>query len=135
MKNLIIPETDFTPRVNFIIDSGHLELSGISRPEDVADFYEEPLHWLGELENSILGKSEFKYQLDELNFDISLSYFNSSSSKYLIMMLKHIKNLIDNGVTVKIDWYYEEGDDKMQEDGEDLADAVDLEFNYIEIED
>ena len=135
MKNLIIPETDFTPRVNFIIDSGHLELSGISRPEDVADFYEEPLHWLGELENSILGKSEFKYQLEALNFDIKLSYFNSSSSKYLIMMLKHIKNLIDNGVTVKIDWYYEEGDDKMQEDGEDLADAVDLEFNYIEIED
>ena len=135
MENLIIPETDFTPRVNFIIDSGYLELSGISRPEDVADFYEEPLLWLGELENSILGKSEFKYQLDELNFDIRLSYFNSSSSKYLIMMLKHIKNLIDNGIRVKIDWYYEKGDDKMQEDGEDLADAVDLEFNYIEFED
>ena len=51
------------------------------------------------------------------------------------MMLKHFKNLIDGGVQIEINWFYEEGDDKMQEDGEDLADAVDLEFNYIEMED
>jgi len=135
MKNLILPGTDFTPKVNFIIDSGHLELSGISRPEDVADFYEDILDWLKELEKSILGSTEMKYLEGGIQFDIKLSYFNSSSSKYLIMMLKHIKNLIDNGVQVSVDWYYEEGDDKMQEDGEDLADAVDLEFNYIETED
>ena len=135
MKNLIIPETDFTPKVNFIIDAGHLELAGVSRPEDVAGFYEEILDWLGDLENSVLEKSEMKYNLSELKLEIKLSYFNSSSSKYLIMMLKHFKNLIDAGIQVKIDWFYEEGDDKMVEDGEDLADAVDLEFNYIEMED
>ena len=50
-------------------------------------------------------------------------------------MLRHIKNLIDRDVEIKIEWYYEEGDEKMAEDGEDLADAVDLEFDYIEIED
>ena len=135
MENLIIPETDYTPGVNFRIDSGHLELSGISRPEDVADFYEDILDWLGELENSVLGKSELKYNLLKLIFEIRLSYFNSSSSKYLIMMLRHIKNILDGGLQVEINWFYEEGDDKMQEDGEDLADAVDLEFNYIEMED
>ena len=135
MKNLIISETDFTPRVNFIIDSGHLELTGVSRPEDVAGFYEEILDWLGELENSVLGKSESKYNVSELKLEIKLSYFNSSSSKYLIMVLKHFKNLIGGGVKVEVNWFYEEGDDKMLEDGEDLADAVELEFNYIEVED
>jgi len=50
-------------------------------------------------------------------------------------MLRHIKNLIDQGIEIRIDWYYEEGDEKMMEDGEDLAEAVELEFNYIEIED
>jgi len=134
MENLIIPETDFTPRVSYILESGYLELSGISRPENVAGFYEEPLHWLAELEDSILNRSEFKYEVSELNFVIKLSYFNSSSSKYLIMMLRHLKNLIDAGIQVKIDWYFEEGDEKMQEDGEDIAAAVDLEFNYIETE-
>ena len=50
-------------------------------------------------------------------------------------MLRHIKNLMNHGIEIKIDWYYEEGDEKMMEDGEDLAEAVDLEFNYIEMED
>jgi hypothetical protein len=135
MENLIIPGTDFTPRVNFILESGNLELSGISRPEDVAGFYNEPLNWLAELENSILNKSGFKYEITTINFVIKLSYFNSSSSKYLIMMLRHLKNLIEAGIQVKVDWYFEEGDEKMQEDGEDLAEAVELEFNYLEMED
>ena len=135
MENLIITETDFTPRVKFIIDKGYLELSGISRPEDVAGFFEEPLNWLAGLEDSIINTSESKYNIPELNFVIKLSYFNSSSAKYLIMMLRHLKNLIDAGMQVKIDWYFEGGDEKMQEDGEDLAEAVGLEFNYIEMED
>jgi hypothetical protein len=135
MQNLTIPETDYTPMVSFLLDSASMEISGISRPEDVAGFYETPLHWLSDLENAVLGKSELKYDLTDLKFTIKLSYFNSSSSKYLIMMLKHIKNLIDGGVNAVVDWYFEEGDDKMMEDGEDLADAVDMEFNYIEMED
>lgn len=135
MKNLIIPGTDFTPKVNFIVDTGYLELAGVSRPEDVAGFYEEILDWLKELENSVVEKSALRYNLAELKLEIKLSYFNSSSSKYLIMMLRHFKNLIDSGIQVKIDWFYEEGDDKMMEDGEDLAEAVELEFNYIEMED
>ena len=135
MENLIIPETDFTPGVNFIIDSGHLELTGVSRPEDVAGFYEEPLNWLHELEVALMKGSETRYDVSELNFEIKLSYFNSSSAKYLIIMLRHLKNLIKAGIPVNIDWYYDEGDEKMLEDGEDLAEAVDLEFNYIETED
>lgn len=135
MENLIIPATDFTPSLSFILDSGTLELTGISRPEDVAGFYEEPLEWLRQLEEATLGSGDMKYRVNELNVILRLSYFNSSSSKYLIMMLKHIKNMFDGGIQGQVDWYYEEGDEKMMEDGEDLADAVDLEFNYIEYDD
>jgi len=134
MDNLIIPATDFTPAVNFIVSNGNLEISGISRPEDVAGFYEEPLGWLARLEDSIL-KSEYRYELNQLLVNFKMSYFNSSSSKYIIQMLHHIKNISENGIEVKINWYYEEGDEKMMEDGEDLADAVELEFEYIELED
>lgn len=133
MDNLIIPATDFTPKVTFIAETGHLELSGISRPEDVAGFYEEPLEWLAGFEESVL-KSD-RYEVQELRFSFKMSYFNSTSSKYIIQMLRHVRNLIDQGTDVKIDWYYEEGDEKMLEDGEDLAEAVELEFNYFETED
>ena len=132
MDNLIINGTDFTPKVAFLAEAGHLELSGISRPEDVAGFYEELLQWLGEFEEFVL-KSEHKYEVQELRFIFNMSYFNSSSSKFIIQMLRHVKNLIDQGIDIKIDWFYEEGDEKMMEDGEDLADAVELEFNYIEL--
>ena len=135
MENLIIPATDFTPKVSFILEAGQLELTGISRPEDVAGFYEEILAWLNQLEESISNKSEFKYGVSELKFIFKMAYFNSASSKFMIMMLKHLKSIIEVGMPIKIDWYYEEGDDKMQEDGEDLADAVELEFNYIKMED
>ena len=134
MHSLIIPGTDYTPKITFIVETGNLEISGISRPEDVAGFYEEPLKWLGGFEEFVL-KSENKYEVQDLRLSIRMSYFNSSSSKYIIQMLRHIKNLIDQGIDIGIDWYYEEGDEKMMEDGEDLAEAVELEFNYIETED
>jgi len=134
MHNFIIPGTDYTPRITFIAETGNLEISGVSRPEDVAGFYEEPLEWLGGFEEFVL-KSENKYEVQDLRFIFKMSYFNSSSSKYILQMLRHIKNLIDKGIDISIDWYYEEGDEKMMEDGEDIADAVELEFNFIEIED
>jgi hypothetical protein len=133
MDNLIIPATDFTPSVIFQIESGNLELSGVSRPEDVAGFYEGPLGWLSKLEEYIQNQPEFKYELPELRFSFKMTYFNSGSSKYMIQILRTLRSLIRNGVDVNIDWYFEEGDDKMQDDGEDLAEAVELNFNYIEI--
>ncbi len=133
MDNLIIPATDFTPSVNFQIQSGLLELSGVSRPEDVAGFYQGPLEWLSKLEESIQSRPEFKYEIPQLRFSFKMRYFNSGSSKYMIQMLRKLRNLIRFGVDVKIDWYFEEGDDKMQDDGEDLAEAVELNFNYIEV--
>ena len=133
MNNLIIPATDFTPYVNFMIETGILELSGVSRPEDVAGFYEGPLEWLCKLEESILNISEYKYEIPELRFSFKMTYFNSGSSKYMIQILRRLKNLTRTGIDVKIDWYFEEGDDKMQDDGEDLAEAVELKFNYIEV--
>jgi hypothetical protein len=133
MNNLIIPATDFTPSVNFQIQSGHLELSGVSRPEDVAGFYEGPLEWLSKLEESLLDKPEYRYEIPELRFSFKMTYFNSGSSKYMIQILRTLRSLIRIGVDISIDWYFEEGDDKMQDDGEDLAEAVELNFNYIEV--
>ena len=117
-----------------MIESGHFEISGISRPEDVADFYEDLLRWLTQFEDSLL-KSGNKYEVQNFRFIFKMSYFNSSSSKYIIQILRHVKTLKDHGLDLIIDWYYEEGDEKMMEDGEDLAESVELEFNYIELED
>lgn len=134
MDSLIIPATEFTPKVNLMIESGHFEISGISRPEDVAGFYEDILKWFIRFDDYLL-KSGNKYEVQDFRFMFKMSYFNSSSSKFFIQMLHHVKKLKDHGLDLMVDWYYEEGDEKMMEDGEDLAEAVELEFNYIEMED
>ena len=134
MDNLFIPATDFTPKVAFTAETGHFEITGISRPEDVGGFYEEPLAWLTGFEESVM-KSEYKYEVQELMVSINMSYYNSSSSKYITQIFRHFRNLSDHGLDIRIDWYYEEGDEKMLEDGEDLAEAVELDFNFIELED
>jgi hypothetical protein len=133
MDSLWIPASEFTPRISFMPETGQFEISGISRPEDVAGFYQEPLDWLIRFEESIL-KSGHKYESQDLKISFRLSYFNSSSSKFIIQMLRRIKNLKERGMDISIDWYYEEGDEKMMEDGEDIADAAGLEFNYIEVD-
>jgi hypothetical protein len=60
-----------------------------------------------------------------------LIYFNSSTSKYLIQILEVFKAYKTAGYTVEIEWYYDEWDDQMLEDGEDLAEAVSLDFEFI----
>ncbi len=132
MKDLYIQATDFTPEIKFNLETNRFEISGVSRPEDVRGFYETPLEWLHELEDTVLHRLDQKYQINQLNLIFKMSYFNSSSSKYIIQMLKHFRNLKEAGIGIIIDWYYDEGDENMREDGEDLADASDLEFNYFE---
>ena len=41
----------------------------------------------------------------------------------------------ESGKELVVNWFFEEGDDDMMEAGEDYCDLLDLEFNFIEIED
>jgi hypothetical protein len=52
----------------------------------------------------------------------------------MIQILKSIKKIMDYGVSLKVEWHYEEGDDKMRDDGEDLAEVVDIDFEFVEEE-
>lgn len=133
MKPLKIIATEFTPRVSFDPNTRIFELHGISRPEDVMGFYNQLIQWLKQYEESTLCHSNAKYDINELHVIIKLSYFNSASSKSLIQVLELFKRFNNKGLPVRIDFYYDEGDDQMRDDGEDLSDAIELEFNYIPI--
>ena len=52
----------------------------------------------------------------------------------MIQLLKALKAVLDYGVSLKVEWHYEEGDEKMREDGEDLSEVVDMPFEFIEEE-
>jgi hypothetical protein len=65
---------------------------------------------------------------------ISLEYFNTSSSKCLLDILRKLETLHKSGKsTVTITWYYEEDDEDMMEAGQDYESLVGLTFNIVKI--
>lgn len=130
MKNLKIEATEFSPKINFDVNEKKFELIGISRPEDVIAFYESVLFKVENYINSVLNEktdlSDFKFYL---KFD--LTYMNSASSKYILQILDHFKKLFNLNAKIIVDWYYDDIDDQIFEDGEDLSDVIKIPFNLI----
>jgi len=125
MDNLIIEGSKQTPEINFDVASGVLSISGRSIPENTFEFFNPVLNWLDE------------YALeapDKVVAKINLEYFNTSSSKYILEILKRLKGILKDGKEVLVQWYYEEDDEEMMETGEDYEDVSGLAFEIIGIE-
>ncbi len=98
---------------------------GRSIPEDVSLFYEDILDWI------IAYASSPPAQTDVY---IEMEYLNSGTSKYMLRLLKKLKEVDNDGYDLKINWVYEEGDDDILERGEYYASILDLNIEFIEIE-
>jgi len=126
MKHLRIEGTKQSPLVDFNAETGKLELSGRSIPENSFEFYNPLLEWIGEYAKTPKEITVLK---------VYLEYFNTSSSKYILEVLKKLKEVLKvDGAEVKVDWCYDEDDEEMMETGEDYEDVTGLEFDYHEIE-
>jgi hypothetical protein len=135
METLMIEPTDFTPKVIFSAEDHMFEISGFSRPEDVPFFYLPLIDWMNKYVAERIAGRHDKYQFSEtLRFVFRLTYFNSSSAKMILQILEQLKVLESENIPVQIEWYYDDGDDQILEDGEDLASAVDMNFRFFAIE-
>jgi hypothetical protein len=126
MENILLEPTRVTPLVKFDPDEGVLEMRGRSSPENAIQFYQKVIDSLSAFAES--GRDSFT-----ANF--AFEYFNTSSSKCLFDVFKRLSTLKNKGCDVNINWFYEEDDEDMMEAGEDYSDLLELEFNFIEIED
>jgi hypothetical protein len=123
-------ETEFTPELNFDLDHRKFTFKGVSRPEDVIKFYQPAINWLKEFDQNLFTHTDVKYNVQLINIDFHLSYFNSSSSKMLLQILELIKKIQGKGIGINVDWYYDESDETMYDDGIDLSESVDIPFNF-----
>ena len=121
MENLRIDKTSNTPFVHLDADTGKMEIKGRSVPENPLDFYSPLNEWL----------ERFSAQAAErvLSMDVSLEYFNTSSSKCLLDVFKKIVSIQKMGAAVEINWWCEEFDDDMIEAGKDYQDLLNVPFN------
>lgn len=131
MKPLILEPTEFTPDVNFDPVQNVLNVSGFSRPENVIGFYKPVVKWIQDyIEEVVMNNTEFDKALITMNF--RMTYFNSSSAKFLLDILFELRKIHEKGNRVVINWYYESDDDEIKESGEELSDLVCLPFSYFE---
>ena len=119
MSNLIINDSIKTPTVVFDI-AGILEIKGKSIPENSIEFYRPVFEWLDIYSQSPASKTELK---------ISLEYFNTSSSKCLLDILRRLETINLSGKSaVKVLWFYDADDEDMIEAGEDYQALVKIPF-------
>jgi len=125
MENFIIEgshDVFFVPSVNFNYETGVCELGGESYLEETVKFYEPLMKWLD---------TYFDEIKKPITFNISLTYFNTSSSGAILNILNKLKQYEEDGGDVIVNWYYDEEDTDMEEEIEDYTYATDLEINMI----
>jgi hypothetical protein len=124
MDPIKIEGTPKTPTVNFIADSGVLEIKGRSIPENAVEFYKPLVDWIA---NYGVGAK------DTTVVNIQLEYFNTSSSKCILDVFKKLES-INAKSSITINWHYEEDDEDMLEAGEDYQAIINIPFKMIEME-
>ena len=129
MEILQIPEKNHTPRVLLDPDAGIFEFEGISLPEDIFAFYMPVLEWFDNYIATIRKlENQSSYPSPKVTF--KMTYYNSGSVRMLIFILQKLKMIVDIQTETVIDWYYEEEDLHILENGKDLADLTGVTFQF-----
>jgi hypothetical protein len=129
MENLEIKSKSdvyFIPEVNLNATTGQCLLAGESYLEDTDEFYNNIINWL---------EAFIKEVKKPINFEFRLTYFNTSSSRSILNVLRVLKGYEDKGGSVKVDWYYPEDDDSIAEEAEDYVKDTGLKINIFPLQD
>lgn len=122
MENLFIAATATSPEIDFRFDENVLSLRGESYPENAAAFYAPVIErlngWLKACKNAAI------------TVEVTLTYFNSSSTKMLFNVFDALDRAASAGNQVQVNWYRDAEDETILEFGEELqTDFTSIKFN------
>jgi len=121
MKNLNISATANSPEILYDNDKKILFISGDSYPENAFEFYKPLFNWLNDY---------LDHSADSLQINISLHYFNSSTSKILYDFLDQLEEANRNNLSIR--WYHDPENELTMEAGEEFQeDYESLNFELI----
>lgn len=125
MHSLYLKKTTRTPEIVLDPSQKIFEIQGRSIPENSVDFYKPVMQWMDAYRHK---------PNDKTRLVVRLEYFNTSSSKCLIDILRKLEKIYLDGKEVELEWYYEEQDEDMKESGEDFKEILKLPFYMIALE-
>ena len=108
-----------TPEIIFDKAKGEISIEGRSIPENSNKFYTPLIDELISYSQSPLDKTTISFRLD---------YFNTSSSKSILEILRVLKSIMDSGKQVDVNWFYDEFDEEIEESGSDFSSIVKMPF-------
>src|ERR1039458_8236255 len=99
MDNFILQETEDTPKIVFDPAKNIFEISESSHPENPIAFFKPILSWIEEYAKNPNPLTEVSFKLD---------YFNSSSAKYFLNVLRSFEQIRKINPVNKIvfHWYH-----------------------------
>jgi len=123
MENLFIEGHEERPTISFDAETGVLEITDSSYPEYTNEIYNPVMEWLAEY---------LSEEGREIAFNFKLDYFNTSTSFRFQQIINQLNDYhLEKAGNVTINWYYEEGDIDMLENGEDYSKDAKVPFNLI----
>ncbi len=125
MKLFKLEEKKDTPEVTLNPETKVFTISGKSYPENIKKFFLPINNWLDEFLLEIKDKKDQK-----ILFEFKYTYLNSSSSKYLIDLMRRMSIFIDNGIDVEFNCFYEFDDADMKDFWVDLFDMSDMKIPH-----
>jgi hypothetical protein len=122
MNPLVIEGSEETPEVILDKRTNTFIFKGKSLPENPISFYGPVLQWLD------------IYSSDpnpETQVNFMMVYFNTSSSKIILDIMKKLEVIKKGGHSVIINWIFKEDDEEMLEAGEIYSERINIPFNII----
>ena len=120
MKDLFIKGTEDSPEVYYNPDKHELIFTGRSLQEDPRAFYLVIIDWINA---NIVGKGV------PIHLKIKVDYFNSSSTRYLMKILMLLNQEPEH---YRMTWYVEDGDEVIEEKGEEYKKILDFPVELVE---
>jgi len=117
MEALHLEGTEETPHIILDQKKGVFEISGRSLPENALEFYKPVIRWIQQYATEPNPATQFIFKLE---------YFNTASSKLILDLLSALEKISN----VKIQWYFNEDDEDMEEAGEDFSELVKIPFDF-----
>lgn len=116
-----IAPTENTPKV--VLDPvGVIMIKGRSMIKNAGEFYKQVEEWIDIYVSN---------PADLTRVDICLEYFNGVNSLIFTSLLKKITEVKLKDKLIVMNWYYEEDDEDILAQGENIASVLDIPVNYI----
>ena len=131
MNPLIIEQSEFSPQVTLDPVNLKFQISGESRPENAGKFYEPIISWLEQYKSVLFWQKEKFGAPQKLDFIFKFEYFNSTSAKYILDLLKQIDLYHADGNEIRVQWYYDKLDEDMKDSGEEFSKLLNVPFDFI----